>query len=112
MGLAATGSGKTLAYVLPAIVHINAQPESASDSYGPIALILVPTRELGIQVTLDCNSVLKSDFRFMNKLVFIVQLMDSQLFAHWVVRANTSSRRLCRMVVTFVSVLLAELLTW
>ena len=26
IGLAETGSGKTLAYLLPAIVHINAQP--------------------------------------------------------------------------------------
>lgn len=26
VGLAETGSGKTLAYLLPAIVHINAQP--------------------------------------------------------------------------------------
>jgi ATP-dependent RNA helicase DDX42 len=50
LGIAATGSGKTLAYVLPAIVHINNQPQDASDSYGPIVLIVVPTRELGIQV--------------------------------------------------------------
>lgn len=27
IGLAETGSGKTLAYLLPAIVHINAQPK-------------------------------------------------------------------------------------
>lgn len=26
IGVAETGSGKTLAYILPAIVHINAQP--------------------------------------------------------------------------------------
>lgn len=26
IGLAETGSGKTLAYLLPAVVHINAQP--------------------------------------------------------------------------------------
>lgn len=26
IGLAETGSGKTLAYLLPAIVHVNAQP--------------------------------------------------------------------------------------
>ena len=26
VGLAETGSGKTLAYLLPAVVHINAQP--------------------------------------------------------------------------------------
>lgn len=26
IGIAETGSGKTLAYVLPALVHVNAQP--------------------------------------------------------------------------------------
>lgn len=26
IGIAETGSGKTLAYLLPAIVHVNAQP--------------------------------------------------------------------------------------
>jgi ATP-dependent RNA helicase DDX42 len=51
LGLAVTGSGKTLAYVLPAIAHIMAQSENAEiNSNGPIVLIVVPTRELGIQV--------------------------------------------------------------
>ena len=37
IGLAETGSGKTLAYLLPAVVHINAQPylgESACGGLG------------------------------------------------------------------------------
>lgn len=49
VGIASTGSGKTLAYILPAIVHINAQP-SVHRGDGPIALILAPTRELAVQI--------------------------------------------------------------
>ncbi|KAI6188181.1 RNA helicase [Aphelenchoides besseyi] len=50
LGLAATGSGKTLAYVLPAIVHILSQPEQEYKSVGPFVVIVVPTRELALQV--------------------------------------------------------------
>nr|CAD2140997.1 unnamed protein product [Meloidogyne enterolobii] len=49
LGLAKTGSGKTLAYIWPTIVHIMNQEELAPGD-GPIALIVVPTRELAIQV--------------------------------------------------------------
>jgi ATP-dependent RNA helicase DDX5/DBP2 len=48
VGIAQTGSGKTLSFVLPAIVHINAQP-LLSPGDGPIVLILSPTRELAVQ---------------------------------------------------------------
>ncbi|KAI8913298.1 P-loop containing nucleoside triphosphate hydrolase protein [Gorgonomyces haynaldii] len=54
VGVAETGSGKTLAYVLPAIVHINAQPRLKAGD-GPIALILAPTRELAIQIQQQCD---------------------------------------------------------
>lgn len=53
IGVAETGSGKTLAYILPGIVHINAQPILASGD-GPIALVLAPTRELAVQIQLEC----------------------------------------------------------
>eukprot|EP00928_Gymnodinium_smaydae_P038433 TRINITY_DN26519_c0_g10_i1.p1 TRINITY_DN26519_c0_g10~~TRINITY_DN26519_c0_g10_i1.p1 ORF type:complete len:663 (-),score=69.06 TRINITY_DN26519_c0_g10_i1:141-2129(-) len=46
--VAPTGGGKTLAYLLPALVHVMAQPELL-DAEGPIALVLVPTRELAQQ---------------------------------------------------------------
>ena len=53
VGLAATGSGKTLAYLLPALVHVNAQPPSY-DGDGPLALVLAPTRELAVQIHEEC----------------------------------------------------------
>ncbi|KAL5108353.1 putative ATP-dependent RNA helicase DDX17 [Taenia crassiceps] len=49
VGIAQTGSGKTAAFLLPAIVHIKAQPAMKRHD-GPIALILVTTRELAQQV--------------------------------------------------------------
>uniref|UniRef100_A0A7S0U9N0 RNA helicase n=1 Tax=Hemiselmis andersenii TaxID=464988 RepID=A0A7S0U9N0_HEMAN len=48
VNVAETGSGKTLAFMLPAIVHINAQPYLQPGD-GPIALMLAPTRELALQ---------------------------------------------------------------
>jgi len=49
VGIAATGSGKTLAFILPAIVHINAQ-EYLRPGDGPIAIVIAPTRELATQI--------------------------------------------------------------
>ncbi|KAL2339215.1 hypothetical protein Fmac_013661 [Flemingia macrophylla] len=49
IGIAEIGSGKTLAYLLPAIVHVNAQP-IMDPGDGPIVLILAPTRELAVQI--------------------------------------------------------------
>ncbi|KAE9616194.1 hypothetical protein Lal_00017497 [Lupinus albus] len=49
IGIAETGSGKTLAYLLPAIVHVNAQP-ILDHGDGPIVLVLAPTRELAVQI--------------------------------------------------------------
>jgi len=54
IGIADTGSGKTLAFVLPAIVHIHAQP-LLSRGDGPIVLILSPTRELAMQTMGECG---------------------------------------------------------
>ena len=49
IGIAETGSGKTLAYILPMLRHILAQ-RKLNEGEGPIALILVPTRELACQI--------------------------------------------------------------
>merc|ERR1719163_1250430 len=54
IGVAATGSGKTLAFLLPAIVHINAQPHLQRGD-GPIALVMAPTRELAVQIQGECG---------------------------------------------------------
>lgn len=49
IGIALTGSGKTAAYLWPMIVHIMGQPNLRKGD-GPIGLVLVPTRELALQV--------------------------------------------------------------
>lgn len=54
VGIAQTGSGKTLAYILPAIVHINNQPQ-VNRGEGPVALVLAPTRELAQQIQQVAN---------------------------------------------------------
>jgi ATP-dependent RNA helicase DDX5/DBP2 len=54
ISIAATGSGKTLAFLLPAIVHIQAQPRLQRGE-GPIALVLAPTRELACQILVECK---------------------------------------------------------
>lgn len=54
MGLSQTGSGKTLAYALP-VLHLVKTLETEGDavkhSGSPRAAVLVPTRELGEQVS-------------------------------------------------------------
>jgi len=62
IGIAETGSGKTLAFLLPCIVHINAQP-LLRDGDGPIVLVIAPTRELAIQIE---NEV--SKFAYSSKI--------------------------------------------
>merc|ERR1719331_144794 len=59
VGIAETGSGKTLAFLLPAIVHINAQPY-LSKGDGPIVLVMAPTRELAVQIQEECQKFGKS----------------------------------------------------
>eukprot|EP00927_Polykrikos_kofoidii_P041256 TRINITY_DN35184_c0_g1_i1.p1 TRINITY_DN35184_c0_g1~~TRINITY_DN35184_c0_g1_i1.p1 ORF type:complete len:685 (-),score=136.85 TRINITY_DN35184_c0_g1_i1:31-2085(-) len=59
IGLAQTGSGKTLAFLLPAIVHIEAQQPLRKFSATPIALVLAPTRELAVQISDEAVKVLK-----------------------------------------------------
>uniref|UniRef100_A0A0K0EJT5 RNA helicase n=1 Tax=Strongyloides stercoralis TaxID=6248 RepID=A0A0K0EJT5_STRER len=54
LGIAQTGTGKTLAYVIPAILHVLSQEERTND-IGPVVLIVVPTRELALQVFTECR---------------------------------------------------------
>ncbi|MDQ1248339.1 MAG: ATP-dependent helicase DeaD, partial [Actinomycetota bacterium] len=46
LGQASTGTGKTAAFALPMLARVN----SGETSGAPTALILVPTRELAVQV--------------------------------------------------------------
>ncbi|KAI6656091.1 DDX5 protein [Oopsacas minuta] len=52
IGIARTGSGKTLAYLLPGLLHIQAQTPIVN--HKPIFLVLTPTRELALQVQHVC----------------------------------------------------------
>ncbi|CAN0540025.1 unnamed protein product, partial [Ectocarpus sp. 12 AP-2014] len=54
VGISATGSGKTLAFLLPAMIHINAQPYLEQGD-GPIVLVIAPTRELAVQIKEECD---------------------------------------------------------
>ena len=55
VAVAETGGGKTLAFLLPAIVHVNAQPY-LNPGEGPIVLVLAPTRELASQIHAECTA--------------------------------------------------------
>lgn len=57
VGIAETGSGKTAAYLAPMVVHILAQPE-LKPGEGPIGLVIVPTRDLALQVAKQMNDLL------------------------------------------------------
>ncbi|XP_069941122.1 probable ATP-dependent RNA helicase DDX43 [Cherax quadricarinatus] len=50
IGIAQTGTGKTLAFILPALLHIVAQPTPRLERVGPTCLVLAPTRELAQQI--------------------------------------------------------------
>ena len=49
IGIAKTGSGKTAAFLWPMLVHIMDQRQLLKGE-GPIGLVLVPTRELALQI--------------------------------------------------------------
>ena len=53
--VANTGSGKTLGFIIPALLHVAAQPPLRAGD-GPIALVLAPTRELVMQIAKDAST--------------------------------------------------------
>ncbi|TDH67434.1 hypothetical protein CCR75_009392 [Bremia lactucae] len=59
IGIAKTGSGKTLAFTLPMVRHVMDQRELQRGE-GPIALVLVPTRELAHQTYMYVKKFLTS----------------------------------------------------
>jgi hypothetical protein len=48
VAIAKTGSGKTCGFLLPGMMHIRAMRRDAR--YGPVVLVLAPTRELAMQI--------------------------------------------------------------
>ena len=58
IAVATTGSGKTASYLLPAIMHVMAQPELAKGD-GPVVLVIVPTHELCEQVAVEARKFSK-----------------------------------------------------
>jgi len=65
IGIAKTGSGKTLAFLLPALVHITSLVQ-VHDRQGckPIALVMLPTRELAQQVESEVTKFAPRGFRY------------------------------------------------
>jgi len=55
LGQAATGTGKTAAFALPLLQRLGT-PEQPRRTVAPMALVLVPTRELAIQVSVAMES--------------------------------------------------------
>lgn len=66
VGLAQTGSGKTAAFLMPLMVHACAQPcavATKDGDTGPVALVLVPTRELAIQIRDEAQKLMPNPLR-------------------------------------------------
>ena len=62
IGVAKTGSGKTLAFIVPLLMKIEGIAPTISASglnRGPIGLVLVPTRELALQITRVAKPLLR-----------------------------------------------------
>lgn len=93
LGIAPTGSGKTLAFLLPMIPHIIHQveeqkrkysnvaggpPQSTLDKLSPTALVLVPTRELAIQINGVC-SILRRFFGISSGAIYGGQDKELQM---------------------------------
>ena len=80
VGVSRTGSGKTLAFLLPSIVHIAAQ-DRLERGDGPIAVVLLPTRELAQQVQQVAKDFVRSAGLYSTCLFggeFLVQLKTFQ----------------------------------
>jgi ATP-dependent RNA helicase DDX5/DBP2 len=56
VSIARTGSGKTLGFLIPVFNHIAKLPRPTTRGYGPVAVILAPTRELAQQIEAEAKS--------------------------------------------------------
>ncbi|MEU3273034.1 DEAD/DEAH box helicase [Saccharomonospora sp. NPDC006951] len=66
VGQAATGTGKTAAFALPTLQRITGRGKRDSAKKGPSALVLVPTRELAVQV---CEAMHRYGHRMGSRVV-------------------------------------------
>lgn len=57
-------TGKTLAFLLPALIHIEAQTTPRESRDGPTVLILSPTRELALQIEKEINKYSYRDIKW------------------------------------------------
>src|ERR1700747_1539262 len=57
LATAQTGTGKTLAFLIPVIERLLQPAKSGLDKFGVAALVLVPTRELAMQVVDQYNAL-------------------------------------------------------
>ena len=57
LATAQTGTGKTLAFLIPVIERLLQPAKSGADKFGIAALVLVPTRELAMQVVDQYNAL-------------------------------------------------------
>lgn len=66
LGIAKTGSGKTAAFLLPLVVHVEAQPR-VRPGESPVALCLAPTRELAEQIHREARRCASARFLATNR---------------------------------------------
>lgn len=62
VGVSTTGSGKTLAFIIPILIkllNLNWRPHSIKLLDGPQVLVLVPTRELALQIQTEIEKISK-----------------------------------------------------
>lgn len=72
LGVASTGSGKTLAFIIPILIKLAPRPITLKVMDGPLALVLVPTRELAQQIETETNKLLSA---WRNEEVSVVSIV-------------------------------------
>ncbi|XP_053436701.1 DEAD box protein 53 [Nycticebus coucang] len=63
IGISQTGTGKTLSYLIPGFIHLDSQPIPRAQRNGPGMLVLIPTRELALQVEAECSKYSYKDLK-------------------------------------------------
>ncbi len=77
LAIAQTGTGKTAAFAIP-IIHLIDQQKSSGSAKGIQALVLVPTRELAIQIT-DAFEVIGNNTKVTTNAVYGGVEQDPQI---------------------------------